>query len=159
MCCPSNKVIKSYSKRLLALGGLHEDRLRLTLQAMSPTNAKTVHKIPLLHIERNLDRLGLLPPAHAHRSQESGQITLHSVLLNKSKFLKAEHHAEIRKIEIPRQMVVETLSWRSRPKLYASLKNASRIMPVRRSLLALVGRKPTVVRDQLFPQKTPGSRL
>ena len=30
---------------------------------------------------------------------------------------------------------------------------------VRRSLLALVGRKQAVVRDQLFPQKPPGDRL
>ena len=41
----------------------------------------------------------------------------------------------------------------SRPKPCASLKNAPRILPVRRSLLAIVGRKQTVVRGQLFPQK------
>ena len=46
----------------------------------------------------------------------------------------------------------------SRPKPCAYLKN-SRILPVRRSLLALVGRKQTMARDQLFPQKPPGSRL
>ena len=34
-----------------------------TLQAMTPTNVKTVHQTPLLHIESNLDRLGLLPPS------------------------------------------------------------------------------------------------
>ena len=39
----------------------------------------------------------------------------------------------------------------SRPKPSLSLKNAPRILPVRRSLLALVGRKQTVVRDQVFP--------
>ena len=38
----------------------------------------------------------------------------------------------------------------SRPKPCASLKNASRILPVRHSLLALVGRKQTVVIDQSF---------
>ena len=32
-------------------------------------------------------------------------------------------------------------------------------MPVRRSMLALVGRKQTVVRDQVFPQKPHGLRL
>ena len=86
---------------------------------------------------------------------------------NKSKFLKATRHAKIRKIEIPKSMVGEALSWRScrmsqrsaGEKPYASQKNASRILPVRRSLLALVGRKQTVVRDQLFTQKSSGSRL
>ena len=33
-----------------------------TLQAMAPTNIKTVHQTSLLHIESNLDRLGLLSP-------------------------------------------------------------------------------------------------
>ena len=45
------------------------------------------------------------------------------------------------------------------PKPCASPKNSPRILLVRRSLLAFVGRKQTVVRDQLFPQKPPGSRL
>ena len=39
-----------------------------TLQAMAPTNIKTVHQTFLLHIESSLDRLGLLPPTHDHRS-------------------------------------------------------------------------------------------
>ena len=48
----------------------------------------------------------------------------------------------------------------SHPKPCASLEKASRPLPARRSWLALVGRKQTVVRDQLkFPQKPPGSRL
>ena len=86
-----------------------------TLQAMAPTNIKTVHQTSLLHIESNLDRLGLLSPTHDQRSQQqSGHITLQSVLINKSKFLKAAHRTEIRKTEIPRSMVVEALSWSSR---------------------------------------------
>ena len=47
----------------------------------------------------------------------------------------------------------------SRPKLCASLKNILEILPVRGILLALVGRKQTVVRDQLSPKKPSGSRL
>ena len=47
----------------------------------------------------------------------------------------------------------------SHPSPCASLKNATEILPVRRPLLALVGRKQTVVRDKLFPQKPLGSRL
>ena len=37
------------------------------LQAMAPTNIKTVHQTSLLHIESNLDRLGMLPPKLTHR--------------------------------------------------------------------------------------------
>ena len=38
-------------------------------------------------------------------------ITLGNPFVNKSKFLKATHRTKIRKIEIPRSMVVEALSW------------------------------------------------
>ena len=81
------------------------------LQAMAPTNIKTVHQTSLLHIESNLDRLGMLSPTHDQRSQQkNGKITLQLVLIKKSKFLKATHCTEI-KIEIPRSMVVEAMSW------------------------------------------------
>ena len=79
---------------------------------MAPTNIKTVHQPFLLHIESNLDQLGLLSPTHDQRpQQQSGQITLRSVLINKSKFLKATHRTEVRKIELPRSMAVKALSW------------------------------------------------
>ena len=82
------------------------------LQAMAPTNIKTVHQTSLLHIESNLDRLGMLSLTHDQRSQQkTGKITLQSVLINNSKLLKATHCTKIRKIEIPRSMVVEALSW------------------------------------------------
>ena len=46
------------------------------LQAMAPTNTKTVHQTSLLHIESNLDRLGMLSPTHDQRSQQkNGNIT------------------------------------------------------------------------------------
>ena len=45
----------------------------------------------------------------------------------------------------------------SRPTPCESLKNASRILPVRRSLLALAGRKQIPASDKLSPQKPPGS--
>ena len=53
-----------------------------TLQAMAPTNIKTVHQTSLLHIiESNLARLGLLSPTHDQRfQQQTGQITLQPVL-------------------------------------------------------------------------------
>ena len=82
------------------------------LQAMAPTNIKTVHQTYLDRIESNLDRLGMLSPTHDQRSQQqTGKNTLQPVLINQSKFLKATHCTEIRKIEIPRSMVVEALSW------------------------------------------------
>ena len=37
------------------------------LQAMAPTNIKTVRQTSLLHIESNLDRLGMLSPTHDQR--------------------------------------------------------------------------------------------
>ena len=72
------------------------------LQAMAPTNIKTVHQTSLLYIiESNLDRLGMFSPTHDQRSQQkSGKITLQPVLINKkSKFLKATHCTEIRKLK------------------------------------------------------------
>ena len=81
------------------------------LQATAPTNVKTVYLTSLLHnIERNLDRLELLSRTHGQRlQQQSGKILLQSFLINESKFLKATHRTEIRKIEISRFMVVEAL--------------------------------------------------
>ena len=71
-----------------------------TLQSVAPTNVKTVHQTSLLHIERNLDRLGLLSPTHDQRSQkQTRQITLQPVLINKSKFFKATHCTKIRKLK------------------------------------------------------------
>ena len=52
-------------------------------------------------------------PTTSVLSKKPGK-TLQQVLINKSKFLMATHCTEIRKIEMPRSMVVEALSWRSR---------------------------------------------
>ena len=46
----------------------------------------------------------------------------------------------------------------SHPKTCTSLKTHPRVLHVHRFLLALVGRKQTVVRDQFFPLKPSGSR-
>ena len=71
-----------------------------TLQAMPPTNIKTVHQTSLLRIEGNLDRLGLLSPTHDQRSQQqTGQIALQPILINKSKFLKATHCTKVKKLK------------------------------------------------------------
>ena len=78
----------------------------------------------------------------------------------KAKVSQGHVMQKIRKVVIPRSMAVETLSrwsWRAsqHPAVQSpevSLKNVPRILPVRRSLLALVRKKKTVVRDQLFPR-------
>ena len=76
----------------LALGGLRGDKACHTLQAIPPTNVKTIHQTSLLHIESNLDRLRLFSPTHGQRSQQqTGQITLQSGLINKPKFFEATH--------------------------------------------------------------------
>ena len=134
---------------------------------MTPIKIKTVHQTSLLDIESSLDRLGLLSPTHYQRSQQqSGQITLQPVLINTSMFLKATHRTKIWKIEIPRSMVVEASSWRSRrasqyPAVQSPVYPCKSPTNLARSPfnVALVGRKMTVVRYQLFPQKPSGSRL
>ena len=113
-----------------------------TLQAMAPTNIKTVHQTSLLHIESNLDRLGLLSPTHDQRSQQqTGQIALQSVLINKSKFLKSTHCTKIRKLKYRGPWWWR--SWAGAAGARASIQpskalcipeKAPRILPVRRSL-------------------------
>ena len=39
-------------------------------RATAPTNTKTVQQTSLLYIESNLNRIGMLPPTHDHRSQQ-----------------------------------------------------------------------------------------
>ena len=80
---------------------------------MTPANIKTVHQTSFTpYIESSLDRLGLLSPTYTQRSQQqTGQITAQPVLVNKSNFLKATRRTKIRKIKIPRSMVMEALSW------------------------------------------------
>ena len=106
-----------------------------TLQAMAPTNVKTVHQTSLLHIESNLDRLGLSSPTHDQRSQQqSGQNTLQSILIPMSKFLKATHRTEIRKIEIRRSMVVEAELVKPAREPASSRSKPCASLPVRRFL-------------------------
>ena len=110
ICCPSNKAPESDTRCFQAFEGLHEAELCGNLQAMAPTNVKTVHQTSLLQIESDLDRLGSLSPTHGQRSeQQSGQTTLQSVLINKPNCFKATYHTEICKIEISGSMVVGTL--------------------------------------------------
>ena len=135
---------------------------------MAPTNVKTVHQTFLLHIESNPDRLGLLSPTHGQRSQQqSGQNTLKSVLVNKPKFVKVtlcinkencntEAHGGggVELVKPERQPAS------GGPNPCASVKNASGIYPVRRSLLLVIVRgKQIVVKDHLSPPKSSDPRL
>ena len=82
-----------------------------TLQAMAPTNSKTVHQTsftPYREQPRST-RIVVAYPRQAF-SATNRTNTFQPVLINNSKFLKATHRTKIRKIEIPRSMVVEALS-------------------------------------------------
>ena len=83
------------------------------LQAMAPTNIKTVHQTSLLHIESNLDRLGMLSPTHDQRSQQKKRKNYAPTSFDQQVQVSQGHTfcTEIRKIEIPRSMVVEALNW------------------------------------------------
>ena len=78
----SSQVIQNV---FLAVRGLREDKSMHTLQWHRPV--KMVHQTSSLHIESNSDRVGLLTPTHGQCSQQqSGQITLQSVLINMPNF-------------------------------------------------------------------------
>ena len=116
MCCPANEAIKSGTKCFLALTIPYYRRVtrRQVMRHFTSNGTDQCRNGSsklLIPYRSNLDRFGLLSPTHGQRyQQQSGQITLQSVLI-KAKFLKATHHTEIREIEIPRSMVVEALSW------------------------------------------------
>ena len=56
---------------LLRLTGIQiATKCYAALQAMAPTNIKTVHQTSLLHIESSLDRLGWLLHTHDQRPQQ-----------------------------------------------------------------------------------------
>ena len=82
-----------------------------TLKAMAPTNSKTVHQTsftPYREQPRSTRIVVAYPrPAFSATNRTN---TFQPVLINNSKFLKAAHRTKIRKIEIPRSMVVEALS-------------------------------------------------
>ena len=83
-----------------------------TLQAMAPTNNKTIHQIsftPYRERPRSTRIVVTYPrPAFSVTKRTN---TFQPVLINNSMFLKATHRTKIRKIEAPRSMVVEALSW------------------------------------------------
>ena len=93
---PTKCQSRSWSKKGPKVNGSHHGDSPLVLQALALTNnVETVNQISSFHIESNLDRLELLSPTHDQRSQQSRQITLQSVLINKPEFLKVIHHTEI----------------------------------------------------------------
>ena len=107
---------------------------------MAPTNIKTVHQTsftPYREQPRST-RIVVTYPRRPAFSATNRTNTFQPVLINNSKFLKATHRTKIRKIEIPRSMVVEALTElvkparepaSSRPKPCASLKKPHESCP------------------------------
>ena len=155
----------NHLKKKSSIGGLRESKLFDTLQAITPTNVKKVNQTPLLHCESNLYRPSIwivvtfLRPAFSATKIQSGQFALQYVLINKPKSFKVTLHTEVHGgggLELVKP-ARESASSSPKPSIF--FKNAQGILPVHRSLLAIVGRKQTVVGDELFPQKPPDSRL
>ena len=134
---------------------------------MAPTDIKTVNQTSSLHNESNLDRLGLLSPTHDQRSQQqTGQIALQPVLINKSRFLKATHCTKIRKLKYRGPWWWRP--WAGEAGARASIQPSKALCILAKSptnlarsplLVALVERNKTVVGHQFFPQRPPGSSL
>ena len=75
---------------------------------MAPTNIKAVHQTSLLHIESNLDRLGMLQPTHDQRSQQkNGKLCSNQFWINKSKFLNEFNQARVHHLKLG----IEPESW------------------------------------------------
>ena len=85
-----------------------------TLQAIAPATNKTVHQTTFFTPYREQPRstrivVAFPRPAFSATNRTN---TFQPVLINNySKFLKATHRTKISKIEIPRSMLVEALSW------------------------------------------------
>ena len=125
---------------------------------MAPTNVKTVHQTSLLHIESNPDRLELLSPTHGQCSQQKKRTNHAPISLDQQVQVFQSRTSCISKENCNTQVhgcggldLVKPAreSASSRPKPCASLNNALPILPVRRSLLALVGRKHFSLRNLL----------
>ena len=83
-----------------------------TTLAMAPTNSQTVNQTSFTPYYREQPRSTRIVVAYPRPafSATNRTNTFQPVLINNSKFLKATHRTKIRKIEIPRFMVVEALS-------------------------------------------------
>ena len=85
-----------------------------TLQAMAPTNSKTVLQTsftPYREQPRSTRIVVAYPRPASSATNRTTTFQPVLITINNSKFLKATHRTKIRKIEIPRSMVVEALSW------------------------------------------------
>ena len=89
--------------------------MRLYKQWHRPITKRFI-KPALLHIYREQPRSTRIDVAYPRPafSATSRTTTFQPVLITISRFLRATHRIKIREIEIPRSMVVEALSWRSR---------------------------------------------
>ena len=111
MCWPSNKVVKSDSKtnpgyqRVTQRQVMRHFTSKSNGTDQSQNGSSNKPPGPISRVT-SIDSNFVVAYPRQPSQQQSGQITLQTVLS-----LKATHHAEIRKIEIPRSMVVEASSW------------------------------------------------
>ena len=98
LACGRKEVLRSMGHTMVTTrysdqqGSKSRQNANATLQATASTNIKTVHQTSLLHIESNLDRLGLLLPTHDQRSQQqTGQITLQPVYFEQQVQVSQSH--------------------------------------------------------------------
>ena len=79
---------------------------------MAPTNVNTVRQTSLLHVEATpINSDYSRPVLSATKRTNHAPI---SFWINKPKFLKASHHAEMRKTILPESMAIQALNWSSR---------------------------------------------
>ena len=160
MCCSSTRIVKRVSFVLT--------RIQLCLWHFTSDDTDQRHNgssdllTPYREQPRST-RIVVTYPSQRSQQRSGQKITLQSVLINKPKFPKATSYKNKEKwnIEVHGGRGLELVKparklASSRPKPCASLKNAPKILPVGRSLLAIVGRKQTVVRETsfFFPSET-----
>ena len=169
MCFPSTKVIRKVTHNVvLAFGRLQVDKFYDTLQGMEPTNVKTVQQ-NLFTPNGEQPRSTRIVVAYPRPALSATRRTSHAPISfgQQAQVFQGPTSCRSKKkcsTEVhgggglePAKLTRDPAS--TRPKPCVSLKNAPRILPVRRSLLAFIGRKQTVVREQFSPQKPPGMRL
>ena len=84
--------------------------MRLYKQWHRPISKRFI-KPSLLHIESNLDRLGMLSPTHDQRSLQKKRKNYAPTSFDQQVQVSQGHTYRNRKIEIPRSMLVEALGW------------------------------------------------
>ena len=164
MCCPSNNVTKRDTRSCLALGGLHGDKLS------NGNNQYQNGPSNLLIPYREQPRPTRIVIAYPRQSFSATKRTDHAPISFDQQAQVSQGHTPY--IDRGKNLKYRGpwwwRPWAGEAGARASIQpskapcipeKAPRILPLRRSLLALVGRKHAVVRYQLFPHKPLGPRL